>query len=301
MTPAFIGPRQMTASSRPCRRNPTDITLSPPTRAGTMASSSTLSVSSRSRSIPGTLGPWMSMSRRPTRLPASPRATARFTATVLLPTPPFPDRTTTVCRISLRRRRSASSSVPPRRGGGEGASFAFRAAPRRPLRPTRSDNASASAAAARIAQCLDSSGRPPAAAATSSPPIVRSASSGVFPSASRAAALPLAMEWPQPSVVKEACAMRPSPIRSQISTVSPQGPVSRAWPSASRRGPKLAGSSLAFFMKSWRIQIPVPAPACMPAVLRRIPPRLFAVIAHPRSIGVPHFGHFRSKQGIPAR
>ncbi len=240
------------------------------------------------------------MSRRPTRLPASPRATARFTATVLLPTPPFPDRTTTVCRISLRRRRSASSSVPPRRGGGEGASFAFRAAPADPC--ARRDRTAPRRARRRRGSRNASTPRGGPRGGGDLLPADRS--QRLFrrlPSASRAAALPLAMEWPQPSVVKEACAMRPSPIRSQISTVSPQGPVSRAWPSASRRGPKLAGSSLAFFMKSWRIQIPVPAPACMPAVLRRIPPRLFAVIAHPRSIGVPHFGHFRSKQGIPAR
>ena len=38
----------------------------------------------------------MSTSSRPTCLPASARATARFTATVLLPTPPFPEATAIV-------------------------------------------------------------------------------------------------------------------------------------------------------------------------------------------------------------
>ena len=38
----------------------------------------------------GTFGPYMSPSIIPTRLPACASATARFTATVVLPTPPLP-------------------------------------------------------------------------------------------------------------------------------------------------------------------------------------------------------------------
>jgi len=41
-------------------------------------------------SIPGTLAPYMSASRSPTLAPALLRAIAKFTATVDLPTPPFP-------------------------------------------------------------------------------------------------------------------------------------------------------------------------------------------------------------------
>ncbi len=44
-------------------------------------------------SMSGTLGPVMSASRRPTVAPARASATARFTAIVLLPTPPLPDAT----------------------------------------------------------------------------------------------------------------------------------------------------------------------------------------------------------------
>ena len=44
----------------------------------------------------GTFGPVMSASRRPTRAPSRARLTARFTATVDLPTPPLPDATAIV-------------------------------------------------------------------------------------------------------------------------------------------------------------------------------------------------------------
>ena len=46
-----------------------------------------------SPSISGTFGPVMSASSRPTAAPSRASATARFTATVLLPTPPLPDAT----------------------------------------------------------------------------------------------------------------------------------------------------------------------------------------------------------------
>ena len=66
------------------------------------------------RRMVGILGPCISTSRSPTRLPTIKRAMAIFTATVLLPTPPFPDNTTTLCRMRQRRdwslRRSSNSS-----------------------------------------------------------------------------------------------------------------------------------------------------------------------------------------------
>ena len=52
----------------------------------------------------GMFGPVMSASRRPTRAPLWARATARFTETVLLPTPPFPEATATMLRMPGRRR-----------------------------------------------------------------------------------------------------------------------------------------------------------------------------------------------------
>ena len=50
----------------------------------------TLSSSSLTPIIIGTLGPYKSASRSPTRAPCSWRLTAKFTAVVLLPTPPLP-------------------------------------------------------------------------------------------------------------------------------------------------------------------------------------------------------------------
>ena len=57
-----------------------------------------------------------STSSRPTLLPASASDTARFTATVLLPTPPLPDMTTILCLIFcitlFKRQSSAAFSLP---------------------------------------------------------------------------------------------------------------------------------------------------------------------------------------------
>ena len=47
--------------------------------------------------IMGMLGPWMSASTRPTRRPSRARPAARLAVTVLLPTPPLPLATATMC------------------------------------------------------------------------------------------------------------------------------------------------------------------------------------------------------------
>ena len=56
----------------------------------------------------------MSASNNPTRFPESINAVARFTATVLLPTPPLPESTTILCPMRQSRdwsfRRSSNSS-----------------------------------------------------------------------------------------------------------------------------------------------------------------------------------------------
>jgi hypothetical protein len=58
----------------------------------------------------GTFGPVMSASSRPTRAPSRARLTARFTATVDLPTPPLPDATAIVFRTPGMR----SAAGPPK-------------------------------------------------------------------------------------------------------------------------------------------------------------------------------------------
>ena len=55
--------------------------------------------STSSPRMPGMLGPRMSASTRPTRLPLWDSAIARLTATVDLPTPPLPLATATILRI----------------------------------------------------------------------------------------------------------------------------------------------------------------------------------------------------------
>ncbi len=97
ITPFFIGPRQIIGASSACSMNPIETTARlsiPGTGTGWMASPSDRSFSPTSPSMVGVLGPWMSTSRSPTFFPSRASAAARFTATVLFPTPPFPDMTT---------------------------------------------------------------------------------------------------------------------------------------------------------------------------------------------------------------
>ncbi len=62
-------------------------------------------------SIFGTSGPCISASIKPTSKPAMPRANARFAATVVLPTPPFPLITIILCfTLSMLAFTAASSS-----------------------------------------------------------------------------------------------------------------------------------------------------------------------------------------------
>ena len=66
----------------------------------------------REPSIIGMSGPYTSESMIPTAAPACRSATARFTATVDLPTPPLPEETAIVCR---------TSGIRSAAGGGAGA------------------------------------------------------------------------------------------------------------------------------------------------------------------------------------
>lgn len=91
----FSGPRQIAGSSREASRKPMDITFTVLLNSiGARAPSRRSGRASCKPSMIGTLGPWMSTSSRPTLNPRLPSATARLTATVLLPTPPLPERTT---------------------------------------------------------------------------------------------------------------------------------------------------------------------------------------------------------------
>lgn len=96
ISPIFIGPRRITAVSGASRMNPTDTTSSGPASTGTNHPSGVVPIRLPSRfSIRGTLGPCKSMSSTPTRpFPSRASASAKFTATVLFPTPPLPDITT---------------------------------------------------------------------------------------------------------------------------------------------------------------------------------------------------------------
>src|ERR1019366_1798367 len=95
MTECSIGPRH-TSGLSPGLRKPIDISLTPYCSSGCMRSPKAIGVSL----IPimsGTLGPYTSASIRPVLWPNAARPTARLTATVVLPTPPFPDPTAIRC------------------------------------------------------------------------------------------------------------------------------------------------------------------------------------------------------------
>jgi len=123
MTPIFIGPRQMTASSPPPSRRPRLMTRKPGATSNgwSVSPSDTARRPTRPRSV-GTLGPWKSTSSRPVLRPCRASPMASEAAMVLLPTPPLPLMTAMTRRMrrrfSLRRRsvslRGSASHVPPR-------------------------------------------------------------------------------------------------------------------------------------------------------------------------------------------
>src|ERR1019366_4258329 len=76
----------------PGLKKPIDMILTPYCCSGCMRSPKAIGVS-LIPIISGTLGPYTSASIRPTLWPSAARPTARLTATVVLPTPPFPDPT----------------------------------------------------------------------------------------------------------------------------------------------------------------------------------------------------------------
>src|SRR6266849_7336959 len=89
MTLCSMGPRQIMGLS-PGLSRPMEITFRPATSTGMMCLSMVASGSCVVPSMMGTLGPYTSASRRPTLWPSFTRASARLTATVVLPTPPLP-------------------------------------------------------------------------------------------------------------------------------------------------------------------------------------------------------------------
>ncbi len=113
--PIFTGPRQMTGTSGSGRKNPSDITrrFGPPLTGAIQPSPATGRALPRP-SMRGTLGPCTSTSSRPTLRPVRASPTARFTATVLLPTPPLPLNTTSFAptRPAMRTGVSVPSTGP---------------------------------------------------------------------------------------------------------------------------------------------------------------------------------------------
>src|SRR5207253_3201107 len=98
MNECSIGPRQIRGSLSSTRR-PIDIICTPCAWTGMMRFSNIPGLP-RAPSMIGTSGPYTSASTMPTVAPVPRSATARFTATVDLPTPPFPDETAIVCSTS---------------------------------------------------------------------------------------------------------------------------------------------------------------------------------------------------------
>src|SRR5260370_11507669 len=94
ITLCSIGPRQIMGLS-PGFRRPMEIILSPCDCTGMMCLSAVAPGCSVAPSIIGTFGPYTSASSKPTLLPRFAKASARFTATVVLPTPPLPLATAT--------------------------------------------------------------------------------------------------------------------------------------------------------------------------------------------------------------
>src|SRR5882672_4697107 len=94
MTLCSIGPRQMTGLS-PGFSRPIEIIFTPCAFTGIIRCSGVAIGSCVEPSIIGTFGPYTSASSKPTLLPNFASASARFTATVVFPTPPFPLATAT--------------------------------------------------------------------------------------------------------------------------------------------------------------------------------------------------------------
>ena len=88
-----MGPLQMTGWSSPTKK-PMEMQATPWATGGTMRSSITTGVSS-SPSMRGTEKPYTSASSTPTWWPRRAKATATFTVTEDLPTPPLPEETPT--------------------------------------------------------------------------------------------------------------------------------------------------------------------------------------------------------------
>ena len=84
-----MGPRQMIASSSFCWKKPIDMTLTPKRSDGSILLSWPTCGRSATFIARTTLGQSMSTSRMPTLCPSCARVAARFTATVVLPTPPL--------------------------------------------------------------------------------------------------------------------------------------------------------------------------------------------------------------------
>lgn len=96
MSPFFRGPRQITASFWLPRRNPIDITARSPANTGDQPALLWCTSCPTNPSMVGTLGPQISTSRSPTSCFWESRS-ANWVATVLLPTPPLPERTSILC------------------------------------------------------------------------------------------------------------------------------------------------------------------------------------------------------------
>ena len=115
--PFFLGPRQITASSRFGSMNPIDITARfSSTYTGDHPELLLCTSASASPHIVGTDGPQMSTSSSPTSFPRPASPNANCAANVLFPTPPLP-LSTSIFRRTPRRRaatRVASASAPSR-------------------------------------------------------------------------------------------------------------------------------------------------------------------------------------------
>ena len=94
ITLIFSGPRQITGASSLGSKKPMDTTLIPsgPVTGKSIPPGPPISLCSFKSNIFGTHGPWISASRTPTLFvyPCIANAIAKFTVTVLFPTPPLP-------------------------------------------------------------------------------------------------------------------------------------------------------------------------------------------------------------------
>lgn len=112
MMPLFLGPRQMIASSAFGSMKPMDMTprLSS-TYTGDQPAALWCTSWPSSPSMRGTLGPVMSTSSNPTWNPLPASANASWHATVLLPTPPLPESTSSLCFTPASRCFTSDTAV----------------------------------------------------------------------------------------------------------------------------------------------------------------------------------------------